>query len=236
MSLEFPAAMPHDDIEELFENVFMVRGSIVLPNGLPISRNMVIVKRDSGLTLINTVRLDERGLQELEALGAVKHVVRIGAFHGIDDPFYVDRYQAELWAPPGITHNLGFETSQELVPSGNMPFEGCSYFHFETANAPEGLLLLEQDGGILVSCDAMQNLAEADHYFTEESAEKMRELGYIKPAAVGVGWLNGARPQPADSVRINALTYQHLLSAHGAPIKQTAKVQFAETFKTLFGI
>ena len=137
MSLEFPAATPHDEIEEVFENIFLVRGSIVLPNGLPVSRNMTIVREDGVLTLINTVRLNDEGLKTLDTLGTVKHVVRIGAFHGKDDPFYVDRYKAELWSPVGIEHNLGFKTTQVLKPNGPMPFANSSYFHFETSNAPE---------------------------------------------------------------------------------------------------
>ena len=236
MTLDFPVATPHDEIGEVFENIFLVRGSIVLPSGLPVSRNMTIVRENGVLTLINTVRLNDEGLKALDALGTVKHVVRIGAFHGKDDPFYVDRYTAELWSPEGIEHNLGFKTTQLLEPDGRMPFSNSSYFHFETAQAPEGLILIEREGGIVVSCDAMQNWAETDHFFNEESAAKMTEWGFIQPAAIGVGWLNSAKPQAADFVRINALDYRHLLPSHGTPIKETAKEQFAQTFKEKFGI
>ena len=166
----------------------------------------------------------------------VKHVVRIGAYHGMDDPFYVDRYRAKLWAPAGIEHNLGFETDHFLIEDGPMPFERGRYFHFKTANAPEGLILINQEGGIIVSCDAMQNWVEPDHFFNEESAEKMREWGFIKPAAVGIGWLNSAKPQSSDFERINKLDYHHLLTAHGIPLKDTAKEEFSETFHQLFGI
>lgn len=236
MTLEFPASTPHDGIEEQFENIFLVRGSIVLPNGLPVSRNMTIVREGGILTLINTVRLNNEGLQALDALGTVKHVIRIGAFHGKDDPFYVDRYGAELWSPQGIEHNLGFQTTQILQPEGPLPFANSSYFHFESAQAPEGLILIEHDGGIIVSCDALQNWAETDHFFNEESAAKMTEWGFIQPAAIGVGWLNSAKPKAADFVRLNALNYRHLLPSHGTPIKGTAKEQFAATFKEKFGI
>lgn len=71
------------------------------------SRNMVIVRENGELTLINTVRLDEEGLTALEHLGHVKNVVRIGAFHGYDDAFYLDRYHAQLWAIKGMIHQSG---------------------------------------------------------------------------------------------------------------------------------
>jgi len=39
------------------------------------------------LTLINPVRRDEEGLRALEALGEIKHVLRLGPLHGMDDAF-----------------------------------------------------------------------------------------------------------------------------------------------------
>lgn len=235
MPKTYPEALPHDEIEEVFDNIFHVRGSVVLPNGLPVSRNMIIVREGRDLTLINTVRLNAEGLGNLDALGEVKQVVRIGAFHGMDDPFYVDRYNAEMWAPAGIEHNLGLETGSLLTPGGPSPFTRGSYFHFETAQAPEGLILIEQDGGIIVSCDAMQNWVEVDHFFNSESTTKMRAWGFIRPAAVGVGWYNNAQPQAADFERINQLNYRHLLTAHGIPLKDHAKEAFAKSFATLIG-
>ena len=63
---------------------------------------MVIIRNGNELSLINTVRLNEEGLAVLDALGTVKNVIRIGAFHGRDDGFYLERYQAKLWALKGM--------------------------------------------------------------------------------------------------------------------------------------
>jgi hypothetical protein len=65
---------------------------------------MVIIRNGHQLSLINTVRLDDAGLAVLDRLGKVTNVVRIGAFHGRDDAFYLDRYGAKLWALPGMKH------------------------------------------------------------------------------------------------------------------------------------
>lgn len=43
------------------------------------------------------MRLSDASLGQLDALGNVRHVLRLGDFHGLDDRFYVDRYQAEFW-------------------------------------------------------------------------------------------------------------------------------------------
>ena len=48
---------------------------------------MAIVRDGGSLTLINTVRLDEAGLEAMDALGAVGDIVMLGASHGRDDAF-----------------------------------------------------------------------------------------------------------------------------------------------------
>ena len=57
-----------------------------------ITRNMAIVRHDGALTVINPMRLDAAGETALRALGEVRHVLRLGCFHGLDDPYYVDTF------------------------------------------------------------------------------------------------------------------------------------------------
>ncbi len=236
---EFTPLMPHGDIEEIFSDVFFVTGT-TRPNYMGIewqfSRNMTIVRDGDDLTLINTVRLDDDGLAVLDKLGRVNRVVKLGAFHGIDDPFYIDRYDAEMWALPGMTHEGGLSTAVELEVGGDMPFSDCSLFVFETSKSPEGLLLIARDGGILISCDSLQNWAEPDRFFSEESAKRMAEYGFFQKANVGPGWLRESAPQPDDFERVKALPFRHLLSAHGTPLRDTARDDLAATFQRLFQI
>ena len=66
---------------------------------------MTIIRNGSELTLVNTVRLSEEGLNQLDRLGKVTHIVRIGAFHGRDDAFYRDHYPiAQLWTLKGMSY------------------------------------------------------------------------------------------------------------------------------------
>ena len=97
----YQAATAHNDIEELFEDVFMVRGSVQLAPGILISRNMFILRQGQDLTIISSIRLSPEGEANLDALGEVKHVIRLGDFHGRDDPYYIDHYSAEFWRQPG---------------------------------------------------------------------------------------------------------------------------------------
>jgi hypothetical protein len=87
---------PHDPIEEIQPDVFMVRGCIKLNALMTITRNMAIVRHAGELTLVDPIRLSATEQKRLDALGAVKRVLRLGPFHGVDDAYYVERYGAQL--------------------------------------------------------------------------------------------------------------------------------------------
>ena len=233
---EHTPVMPHGEIEEIFPDIFFVTGtSRPKFDGVDFQFSR-IVRDGSALTLVNTVRLNDAGLASLEALGKVANVVKLGAFHGIDDGFYRERYGATQWALPGAEHFAGHATDQELRPGGPMPVAGASAFVFETSTHPEGLLCLERAGGILISCDSLQNWAEPDAYFDDATAIRMREIGFIQPANIGPGWRRASAPEAADFARLKQLSFRHLLPAHGTPIRDTAHEQFAATFAREFQV
>jgi len=232
-------AMPHGAIEEVFPDVFFLTGTTrpkFMGADWQFSRNMTIVRDGGSLTLINTVRLDDAGLASLERLGKVEHVVRLGAFHGMDDAFYRDRYGATQWGLPSMKHEGEPAKVEDLVPGGKTPVPGASVFVFESSVQPEGLLHLDRVGGILVSCDSLQNWVEVDAFFDAASAEKMRELGFIRPANIGPGWRMACKPEARDFARLKALSFRHLLPAHGRPLRNEAHAQLSETFARELGL
>lgn len=236
---EFAPLMPHGEIATVFQDVFFVTGTTrpkFMGQDWQFSRNMTIVRDAGSLSLINAVRLDDAGLAALDALGAVTSVVRIGAFHGMDDRFYVDRYGAKLWALPGMSHDGGLATDADLIVGGPMPCAGASLFVFETSAQPEGILRLERDGGILVSCDSLQNWREADEFFDPSSAARMAEAGFFHPANIGPGWRQACSPRAEDFARLQELSFRHLLSAHGTPLIDTAHADLSATFTRLYDI
>lgn len=235
---EFKPAMPHGDLEEVFPGVFFVTGT-TRPRfegvDWQFSRNMTVVRDGDALTIINSVRLDDAGLQALERLGEVKHVIKLGAFHGYDDPFYVDRYRPTLWALPGMTHEGGLATDAVLGPDA-CPIRDASVFAYETVKAPEGLLVIHREGGVVIACDSLQNWAAVDRFFDEPSAAMMTQFGFIRPTNVGPGWARYAEPQARDFARVLELPFRHLLSAHGTPVVGDAKERYAATFRELYGV
>ena len=236
---EYRPALPHGEIVEVFPDVFFVTGT-TRPNfgGGPMqySRNMTILRDDGVLSLVNTVRLDDAGLARLDGLGDVANVVKIGAFHGIDDAFYLERYGAKQWALPKAEHFAGHATDIELVPGGRMPVTGASVFVFETSNQPEALLHLDREGGILISCDSLQNWEEVDEFFDDATAKTMADMGFIQAANIGPGWRQFSEPEASDFARIKALSFRHLLSAHGTPIRDQAFEKLSATFAREFKV
>ena len=195
---------------------------------------MTVVRDGEALTLVNTVRLDDDGLAALDRLGKVTHVVRIGSMHGIDDAFYVQRYGARLWGLPGMKHAGGRKADTLLGAGGETPFSDGTVFVFDTPALPEAVLRIDRDGGILVSCDSLQNWSEADRFFDEATAQKMTAFGFIQPANIGPGWLRTAKPRLDDFEKLESLEFRHLLPAHGTPLHDVAREKLRATFDRVF--
>lgn len=201
---------------------------------LQTSRTMLVVREGEDLTLVNTVRLDDDGLRSLDALGRVRDIVRLGAFHGRDDAFYRARYGARLWAVPGSVHGDGAAADRAIVEGDGLPIGGAAAHVFHSARHPEAALFLPQDGGVLVTCDAVQNWATVDQFFSKETGAAFEAAGLIRPAHVPSTWIDACAPEAADFERLLALPFQHLVSAHGAPLLHDAHRQVAEDVRRTF--
>lgn len=224
-ALNYSPAWPHGEIKEVFPHIFYVTGTnITKHNNIEYqhSRNMIIIRDHERLSLINTVRLNNNGLAKLETLGKVDNVIRIGAFHGRDDAFYLDRYHAKLWALKGMQHNNNRPTDLLLAPNEKMPFPACSIFIFQTSIHPEGILHIDREGGILITCDSIKNWTKADKFFSAESAKSYAEQGSFGTATISPIWREACQVNPSDFMRLKSLKFQHLISAHGEPLINTA--------------
>lgn len=236
---QYSPAWPHGDFKEVFPNIFFVMGTnITTHEGIELqhSCNMVVVKNANELTLINTVRLNDVGLAALERLGRVVNVVRIGAFHGRHDAFYLDRYSAKLWALKGVKHENNKFTDSELITNGKMPFPDCSLFVFETSIHPEAILHVNTDGGILITCDSVKNWITVDEFFSEETGRLYEKLGFLGMATISKIWQQACNIQAHDFARLKLLAFKHLLSAHGEPLLNNAYEKLCSTIQQEFGV
>ena len=235
----FPEALRHGPIEEVFPDVFFVTGEThtTFPEFPDVAwvfnRNMTIVREDDSLTLINSHRLGEEGLAELESLGTVRHLVRLGAHHDRDDPFYADRYRPTVWAAPGIELD-GIAIDRVLAAGGETPFSGSTVFVFETTAHPEAILVVDRAGGIAVSADALQNWVQPDEFFDEPTVELMGRLEFWQAANIGPLFALRSAPQAEDYRRLLELPFRHALCGHGEPLRDTAREDYAATLERTF--
>ena len=235
----FAAALEHGKLKEVFPNIFFVTGTMV---GIfddvewQFSRNMTVVREGDSLSLINSVRLNDAGLKELESLGKVENIVQIGALHGYDDAFYLDRYAATYWGMSGLECPFPDAQHKVLSVEGELPIKAASLFTFATSNLPEGVIRLEHEGGILIACDALQNWIAPDQFFTQATITLMQEMNFFQKANIGPVWIKFNEPEASDFQRLQEMTYSHVLCGHGEPLYQSAKENFSDSFKRVFGI
>ena len=228
-----PPRAPDGPITEVFPDVFSVTGGFGFGPGLSITRNMTIVRQGEELTLLNSVRLSPEREVELDKLGKVKHLVRVGFFHGVDDPYYVNRYAPTYWAPTGTRPGDGPAPTRE-IKLGESPIAQSTVFTFERGKRPEVALLLERDGGILVTCDSYQNWTT----FAGCSllgGVMMRAMGF-GPTLIGGPWTKAMGTDVReDFARLRALEFRHLVPAHGTVLRDEAKAGLTTAIAKRFG-
>ncbi|MCA9718284.1 MAG: hypothetical protein H6713_01980 [Myxococcales bacterium] len=235
---EYTPVWPHGPLTEILPDVFLVTGTNKTQQAgiaLQFSRNMTVIRTDQELALINTVRLSESALDDLDALGTVASIVRLGAFHGRDDAFYRDRYGAPLWALPGVRHEHGARADMILEPGRSAPFENASAFAFETSRAPEAALHVDRHGGVLLTCDSVQNWGAADRFFSPACAKIFKAQGLFQPTNISHVWRDATGVRAMDFARLLERSFRHLISAHGPPILGDAHARLTAAVERVYG-
>ena len=217
--MSHPPVYEHDPIEEIQPDVFMVRGSIKMNALMTITRNMAIVRHAGELTLIDPIRLCSDAERRLDALGTVKRILRLGPMHGVDDPYYIERYGAELWAPGPSESYPEPKPDVEFDASTPLPFPDAELFCFAGLKQNEAALLLRRGPGLLITCDAIQNYGDYRHN-NLPARLLMPLIGFPKTTVVGPMWVKLMTPKGAslesEFRRLLELDFDQLLSAHGS--------------------
>jgi hypothetical protein len=225
-------------LEQVFDDVYWAWGTVRFMPGAHCPRNMVIIKERGELVVVHPVMMPESEQAKIEALGPIKHVVRLGAFHGMDDRAYVERYAATAWAPPGVNLQPGMKTDRELRPGVELPIAGAKLFSFDSSRTPEMVLHLDRHGGLLLSCDSFQNWETTDGC-SFLGGLMARFLGFRGRACIGPGWRRASEPKDGvgfsrEFAALLELDFRHAISAHGAPMKETAKADLAAQVRRLY--
>ena len=243
--MQFPPALKHGSLDEVFPDVFFVRGSMKMNGLVAFSRAMTVIREDDQLVVINAMRLDDAGLDLLDGLGTVTDVLSIAGFHGRDDAFYRNRYGAKVWDLEGHVYAKGFnanpspadayfEADEKLSAGSPLPLADARLHVFDT-KTPEAIVVLERHGGVLVTGDSLQNWATADEYFSWMGKAMMKMMGFIKPHNVGPGWLKAAQPTAAQMRAVLDIEFDHVLPAHGTAVIGDAKEKFRPAIESVGG-
>jgi hypothetical protein len=223
-----PTALPHGTLTEVLPGFFFVTGTATIPGPLPMRfpQAMTVVKVGERLVIVNSVRLGEEGLAELDKLGRVTDVIRLAANHGKGDPFYRERYGAKVWALEGAPYMPGFDANAEpyfepdvrFTAATELPIPGAR-LHVFGSKPLEAVMVMPEHGGIAIAGDALQNMSATDPHFNWLGRFTMRAMGFLKPCNVGPGWLRQCRPPAKDLLGVLELpAFENLLPAHGTPV------------------
>jgi len=234
-------AQPHGDLEPIFDNIWFVRGGWPMPVPLRprISRSMTILRDPTtgSVTLVNSMRLSEAGLLALEAIGPIKHVIRLASMHGADDAFYRERYGAKVHALRGTYYSSGLTADADPAASyfapdahfdvgTTLPIRGATVHVMDSPKQREASILLDRNGGILLSGDYFHNTPAPDEFTNTLAAVGMRLAGLACECNVGVGWVMMSRPSREDLLGLLKLPFEHVLPIHGEPVIGNARERY----------
>ena len=233
----FPEPQPQRPLEQAFTDVHVLHGTVSMGPGVRIPRTMVVLQHEGTLTVVNAVRPDAAGMAALDALGKVEHVVKIG-FHGMDDPWFVQHYGATLWALPGVDPE-GITVGRRLEAEGELPIPWLRLFTFQLCKRPEAALIADRDGGVLITCDSVQNWSDLEGCSLLAKGVTVA-MGFNKrPANIGPPWKKMQTPEggslEADYRRLLEEPFDHLIGGHGKPLRGGAKAALTETVRAVFG-
>lgn len=234
---EFAEHLPHGRVEEIFPDVFLVRGTFRAGFGVSFGRNMIVLREGGALTAVNPVRLSPDGERELDALGTVRHVVRLGFYHSRDDAYFRHRYTPTYWAPRPAD-----ASTERLADGGASPHSRARVLSFEQASKGEAALLVTQPGGdLLVTCDSVQHWPDASRC-SLLAGVACRAMGFFRNrATIGPIWMKemtGGQPHALrpDFERLLSHDFRHLVSAHGEVLRDTARDDLRQSCAASLGM
>lgn len=234
---QYAEVTPQDLLVEIFPQVYLLRGSIKIAPLLQMNRNMLIIKQGQDLTLINAVRLNDEGLKQLAEMGTVKHLIRLGDFHGLDDQFYIDQFQPTFWSQQQHVLYPNLKPNQIIDQDSVSPIANSQFFIFESALYPEAALLLK-DHQLLITTDSVQYWDDWK-YMTRLSKFFLYLMGFRLKLFIGGPWLKKVSAQKSslktDFENLLKLDFKHVVAAHGNMLKNCAKEELervvVHTFK-----
>ncbi|SHF35592.1 hypothetical protein SAMN04487965_2019 [Microbulbifer donghaiensis] len=221
MRIQYPPPQPHGEIRRLLPDFFYVPGTSRLAPATIINRNMAIVRWGDELTLVNPLRLRPQQEEKLQDLGTLRHAVRLGYYHGCDDLYYRDRFNITFWRQADSDFYPPMADAL-LREGGDCPVPGGRFVEFSHSRFPEAVLWVPLNGGLLLSCDALQ-FWQSWHGCSWCGRNLLRLAGFRRGMQVAPTWRLRMTPEGCDPAhwleedfqRVLQLPFLHFLAAHG---------------------
>lgn len=141
--------------------------------------------------MINPIRISESGMRKIERIDNISQVIRIGGFLGRDEAFFKAQYDATLYALKGYvyTQKSCRQSTPKRLYAGwclidmedELPLSNASLIWLISAKQAEAILKLDQNDGILITADSLQNTPHPYEYHNFPARIMMKSMGYFHP-------------------------------------------------------
>ena len=212
--------LPHLPLRQITSNIYEVKGTMKLFSIFRYSRNMHIIKCQEGVILVNPVRVHEKTIESIQKIGSIKHIYKIGQFHNVDIPYYMDTFKPRLWklkndpSIPNYPADELIESDQELPPCHS------KLRIIKGLKVAEAVIVHPDQGGTLISCDAFVNMGpDAMANWLTRNLTKLLP----KPTLVGPNWIKFAKPTRDSLLECLEDEFENLITSHGPEIMGGAK-------------
>lgn len=204
----------------------------------PLSRRMTVVRLpEGGLAVISAIRMDEPGMAALDAVGPVRFIVVPNGFHGLDAPWYAERYpEAAVLVPAGVVPKVRRRTRVDGTLEDDWGLE------LDAALAPlrlEGVrthewLFLHRASRTLIVTDLVFNLGREARGLGALLLRLTGAYGRFGPTRL-FRWAL-LRDKAALRASLGVLAgwdYDRLVPAHGAIVETGAAARMRKAFAWL---
>lgn len=148
-------------------NVYYVKSMfVVIPWMMSLKATMTIYRASNGeLTLFNAFRVPPSVEEKILELGVVKHIVKLGQFHGAGDAYYLKAPKFDsptYWVHPGAAIAEGLPGAQVLGENG-VPVDKAVVSTLEGPyNESVMTVPLNSGDNLLVTADALVHFSDTD--------------------------------------------------------------------------
>jgi len=212
--------LPHGRMKQILPNIYTVTGTMRLFGIFQYSRCMTIIKNGNELSLLNPVRVDESLLSEIENLGEIKYLIKLGQLHSVDLPFYMDRFSPKLWANREDPNVSAYNPEGYFDDNEDLTFLDAKVKVIEASKVKEAVLVSRDEGGCLHSCDAFVNMGtDPNHNWLTAKLSKFLPT----PTYIGPNWIKVAKPPKTSIEAALQYDFENFIPAHGEPLLGGAK-------------